>query len=1235
MLQRFFTLTLGFMCSISLLQAQVLTGKEARQYLSDAKMLRFQSFTTAPTYLALTEKADWKVKETEAWVKKALHLRGIDGLRKVNEHTDKLGQRHQRFYQTYQGYTVEGSMYLVHSLGDKIVSMNGDYFAGIDIEPNFLLSENQALAKALAYTNAQVYEWQAEQAPADHDHEQLLLTAPPKAEIVLVPVKGDFKNPVWRFAYKFNVYALEPLSREYVFVDAENGKVIYTQNLLHSSNVPGTAVTKYSGTQPITTDSTGVGQYRLRRLATATKAAVTTRNVQTGTNTNTAVDFTDSDNYWNNVNPQKDEVATDVHWGAEMVFDYYKNNFNRNSIDDNGMPLRNFVHYDVNYFNAFWNGQQATFGDGSGSPLTGLDVVAHEFTHGITGNTAQLIYQYESGALNESFSDIFGTAIEFFARPATANWLIGENSPPPGGGFSLRSMENPNAEQQPDTYLGQLWATGPGDNGGVHINSGVQNFWFYLLCQGGTGTNDIGNAYTVNSIGMSDAQDIAYRNLSVYLTPSSQYDDAVFYSKLSTYDLFGACSPQAEAVINAWYAVGIGNPYQPQVMADFETSKFSFCETPVTISFDNLSNNATAYSWDFGDGTGSTANFPTHTYTSFGDYTVTLLASDTGCGSDTITKTAYISIQFTNPCVLNIDDTTLPNAWLHCEGTLFDSGGEANDYSEDEDNTVTISPANAYAVTLTFLDFNLATPDKLTIYDGNSTAAPIIGVYTGTILPNVNGIIQSTGSSITLKMETNDTQNSSGFKMNWKCLVPSSLPVTAFTVNKQTTCDGNVQFTNNSQFVNVGYLWDFGDGNTSTQKHPLHTYLNNGTYTVKLTATNTLGVDSLIEIAYVTVNRPILATIPPVAICGTGSAQLTGQGSELHWFAMNGNELAVGNTFNTPNLSTSTSYQVQDFVWNPSQYVGPVTNTSVGTGGFLANDMRYPIFDVTQPCILRSFLVYSQTAGACTFEYYNSFGLLKASKTVNLIVGENRIPLGFKLEVGAEQYVKKTINTPSLYRNNNGAVYPYNLSNYVNITGNSAGSGNYYFYFYDWEISDIPCTSPIQTLNVFVGTGAAPNPSFTYTNNGLTYQFNNTSTGANGAIWNFGDGNYSAQINPTHTYANAGNYTVTLTALKNGCGSDATTNLFATSLEESLLQEPLQLFPNPNKGSFEVKASFKQSETIDLVVYNTLGQKVYQQNLGKQSQLNQSINLTHLPQGTYYLQVKVSGQMMSRKYVKE
>ncbi|RDC63932.1 Thermolysin [Adhaeribacter pallidiroseus] len=186
------------------------------------------------------------------------------------------------------------------------------------------------------------------------------------------------------------------------------------------------------------------------------------RGITTVGNLGSASDFTDIDNNWNNVNTNLDQFATDAYWGQEKTYDYYRNRFNRNSINNQGYLLRGYVHANLvsmygipNNVNAFWDTDKMLYGDGGTQnnvqvrPLTAVDIVGHEITHGLTQFTAALGNSGEAGVLNESFSDIFGTAIENYAKGYNFNWTVGENT-----GLIFRSLSNPNAYSHPDTYGG-------------------------------------------------------------------------------------------------------------------------------------------------------------------------------------------------------------------------------------------------------------------------------------------------------------------------------------------------------------------------------------------------------------------------------------------------------------------------------------------------------------------------------------------------------------------------------------------------------------------------------------------------------------------------------------------------------------------------------------------------------------------------------------------------------------
>ena len=242
---------------------------------------------------------------------------------------------------------------------------------------------------------------------------------------------------------------------------------------------------------------------------------------------------------------------------TRQVYDYYRTTFGRKSLDDNHKNLLTVIHFGQDVDNAFWNGAFMVYGDGGNifSPLVAcLDVAGHEMTHGVIENSAGLKYENQSGALNESFADVFGAMID------RDDWLIGEDCTRAAPGF-LRSLSNPEQglSAQPahmDDYV-NLPNTEEGDHGGVHINSGIPNRAAYLIAEGlsaeGRGA----------SIGRADAEQIYYRALTVYLMASSQFIDARRALLQAAEDLHGAGSTQVAAVAAAWDAVGVSEGAAP------------------------------------------------------------------------------------------------------------------------------------------------------------------------------------------------------------------------------------------------------------------------------------------------------------------------------------------------------------------------------------------------------------------------------------------------------------------------------------------------------------------------------------------------------------------------------------------------------------------------------------------------------------------------------------------------
>ncbi len=321
------------------------------------------------------------------------------------------------------------------------------------------------------------------------------------------------------------------------------------------------------------------GKYRLREESRG--LGIATYNLHNEIELGYASDFVDEDSSFTDIDSK---TGVSAHWASEVTYDYYLNHHQRKSYDDSEGRIISFVHFDDKLSNAFWNSylNLAVYGDGAGneSPLVSLEVVGHELTHGVTQYSAGLIYQNEFGALNESFSDIFGTMVEHYIEGVNGDWVMGEDFMPDGMVF--RSMEDPNSLGYPDTYLGNFWfpetpwPSEENDYGGVHINSSVQNYWFYLLAEGGTGTNDHGHSFKVDGIGSEKAGRIAYRMLTVYLMPTSRFYDARRAAIYAAKDLFGDSSEELNSVIDAWSAVGVAYPtLEPSLEFSVDTLKFS------------------------------------------------------------------------------------------------------------------------------------------------------------------------------------------------------------------------------------------------------------------------------------------------------------------------------------------------------------------------------------------------------------------------------------------------------------------------------------------------------------------------------------------------------------------------------------------------------------------------------------------------------------------------------------
>ncbi len=589
-----------------------------------------------PTLIKLAKSRTVPLYEAGEILKEQLALPAANELKMVTTTTDDLGMVHQKFQQYYKGIKVEYATYSAHGHGNNLQLMNGEVRDVENLNTNPTLSADAALQMARQFVGAKKYMWE--------DPEQELWAKKitgdakasfyPKGELVIVDNylttdRDKYRQPT--LAYKLNVYAMEPLSREYIYVDAHTGEIINRVPIIKHAAATGTAATRYSGSQTISTDS-NAGAFRLRDYTRG--QGIETYDMNTGTNYNNAVDFVDNDNNWTAAewnNAAKDNAALDAHWGAQMTYDYFMSVHNRNSFDGNGAIIKSYVHYSSNYENAFWNGSVMTYGDGNTrfDALTSLDVVAHEIGHGITENTANLVYEKESGALNEAFSDIWGASVEYFAAPGKSTWLIGEDIDLQQA--ALRSMSDPKSQGQPDTYQGTNWydvngCTPSQSNNycGVHTNSGVLNHWFYILSVGKSGTNDLGTAYNVSGLSITTAAKIAYRALNVYLGANTTYNDARNFTIQAAEDLYGAGSNEVIQATNAWNAVGLGAKYG-QVAYCASNGQTTTDEYIGRVQLNTLDNATGASAGGYGDFTNISTDLDINSA-----YTITITPTWTG-----------------------------------------------------------------------------------------------------------------------------------------------------------------------------------------------------------------------------------------------------------------------------------------------------------------------------------------------------------------------------------------------------------------------------------------------------------------------------------------------------------------------------------------------------------------------------------------------------------------------------
>lgn len=403
-------------------------------------------------------------------------------------------------------------------------------------------------------------------------------------ELVLLPGDGAYT-----LAWVADGVTLEGRFR--VFVDARTGSVARRDNITETQLPAGSYVGHGTGVfgdnKKLSTDAVGSG---FIAFDTIRPPVIGTFDLRANTNRglgflNGVVRFGDSDYAsTGSSNDWTDGAVVDAHVYASYTYDYYFKRFGRRGLDNGDIPITNLVHLvrradifgarDITLWdNAFYAGDGVmVYGEGCDCTIggqkvnylsAGLDVVAHELTHGVTDYSSNLEYRDESGALNEAFSDIMGTSIEFFFEPAgtgrdKADYLIGEDvftASFPGTRDGIRSMADPGAFGDPDHY--SLRYTGTSDNGGVHTNSSIVNHAFYLAIEGGTNRTSGLRVQGVGATNRLQIERVFYRAFTQLMPSNANFQVARAVTLQAAQDLYGTSSAAYAAVRDAWTAVGV------------------------------------------------------------------------------------------------------------------------------------------------------------------------------------------------------------------------------------------------------------------------------------------------------------------------------------------------------------------------------------------------------------------------------------------------------------------------------------------------------------------------------------------------------------------------------------------------------------------------------------------------------------------------------------------------------
>lgn len=458
----------------------------------------------------------------------------------------------------------------------------------------------------------------------------------------------------------------------------------------------------------------------------------------------------------------------------------------------------------------------------------------------------------------------------------------------------------------------------------------------------------------------------------------------------------------------------------------------------------------------------------------------------------------------------------------------------------------------------------------------------------------------------------NEQPNNSG------CIAP---PYAIISANNTNSCSGTINFYDNSLNIPNSWLWDFGDGTTSTQQNPVHTYQNQGNYTVSLTVSNNLGSDSVVETNYITVTfNPAPIAYNDTVCADSSSFNLISYSTNgtTRWYndTISNNIIFSGNVFNTPLLYSSTDYYLTE---DPPTIPGGPLDTNIGNGSFFYG-LRHMIFDSYAECNIVSADVYADVTNTITFEVRDNNGNVLDDTTINVIQGKQTLLLDLDIPIGNNLQLGLNSTNSGLYRNNTGSTFPQNVGNLLSFTSaNITSTQDNWYYYYNLQVQE-NCKSKYAKVTAVLNSPLAI-PVISQNNNQLS-TINNPLYSYQ---WYLAGAPISGANTSSITITQNGSYSVNVSY--GGCNQPSINfNAIYTGINEQ--RDKINIYPNPIRDICEINSN----QIIESLSVLDVGGRIIYEYLGISS-YNYILDLSQLKNGIYFAKVNTTDSTIEYKLI--